>query len=425
MPAPAAAFVSERPPGGAPPDGDGEPGGVTERADALERLLPRTAVQPRPYQARIVRDAIAHLTGRYVDSGGPGSSGPAAPAARSVLIESPTGSGKTVMGLLIAKLLQEEFGVRVGWAAMRRNLLTQTAAENASKRIEVEPLLTVSMFDKNPPPGIELLVVDEAQHDAAASMAHLHNTLRPRWILGLTATPFRTDKMKLCFDRVLRDAGIHQLIADGFLSRYDHFSIPAHTPAGVAETYLRTPERWGKSIAFFRTRAECAELEARLKEGGASCETVTGDSDREAQLARFQSGETTVLVNCMVLTEGFDSPDLQTVFCRDSAKGPTVQMCGRAFRIHPDLPVKQIVQSRETKWPFTRIAGARRQYLWEPGVGSGDDAGHGDGWEDRGWRSLTANPRINRVSARTRLAIAKTDVRLPDLLRPPARPFGR
>ncbi|NNJ24271.1 DEAD/DEAH box helicase [Alienimonas chondri] len=400
------------------------PAPALEPYDALAALLPATAVQPRVYQARIVRDAVAHLTGRHTDPAGHVS-----PAARSVLIESPTGSGKTVMGLLIAKLLQEEFGVKVGWAAMRRNLLAQTAAENEAKRIGVDPLVTVSMFDKNPPPGIELLVVDEAQHDAAASMAHLHNTLRPRWILGLTATPFRTDKMKLCFDRVLRDAGIHQLIADGYLSKYDHFSIPAHTPAGVAETYLRNPDRWGKSIAFFRTRAECVELEERLTVGGVTCETVTGDSDREAQLARFQSGATRVLVNCMVLTEGFDSPDLQTVFCRDSSKGPTVQMCGRVFRTHPDWPIKQLVQSRETKWPFTRIAGARRQYLWEPGAATDDlipeEAADPRTWEDRGWRSLTANPRINKVSARTRLAIAKTDVRLPELLRPAPRPFGR
>ena len=118
----------------------------------------------------------------------------------------------------------------------------------------------------------------------------------------------------------------------------------------------------------------------------------------------------------MVLTEGFDSPDLKTVFCRDSAKGPTVQMCGRAFRTHPDLPVKQIVQSRDTKWPFVKIAAARRQYLWQPA---------GGGTAGDGWRSLTANPRINRVSARARLAIANTDVRLPDLLNRRDRPFGR
>ena len=45
------------------------------------------------------------------------------PPARSVMIESPTGSGKSVMGLLVAKLLQSMTGAKVGWVAMRRNLL--------------------------------------------------------------------------------------------------------------------------------------------------------------------------------------------------------------------------------------------------------------------------------------------------------------
>ena len=126
----------------------------------------------------------------------------------------------------------------------------------------------------------------------------------------------------------------------------------------------------------------------------------------------------------MVLTEGFDSPDLATVFCRDSAKGPTVQMCGRAFRPHAALPVKNVVQSRHTKWPFVKIAAARRQYLWEPGAAGEEETSEGDAPDAAGWRSLTANPRINRVSARARLAIAKTEVRLPDLIRREGRrPF--
>src|SRR4051812_35247121 len=62
-----------------------------------DALIARTAVQPRPYQARIVRKA-ADLFARQ--------------GLRSVLIDSPTGSGKTVMALLVAKALQEEFGVR-------------------------------------------------------------------------------------------------------------------------------------------------------------------------------------------------------------------------------------------------------------------------------------------------------------------------
>src|SRR5947209_18433332 len=88
----------------------------------LTDLLAPTAVQPRPYQLRIVAKAV----GLFADAG-----------LRSVLIESPTGSGKTVMGLLVARALQERLGVRVGWVAMRRYLLEQARAENEAKRVGV------------------------------------------------------------------------------------------------------------------------------------------------------------------------------------------------------------------------------------------------------------------------------------------------
>jgi superfamily II DNA or RNA helicase len=138
-----------------------------------------------------------------------------------------------------------------------------------------------------------------------------------------------------------------------------------------------------------------------LASQGVVCDVVTGTSDREQQIERFKSGQVPVLINCMVLSEGFDCPDLQTVFCRDSAKGPTMQMCGRAFRKHPDAPVKNIVQSKLTKWPFTKVALARQQFLWQ---------------EDE-WRSLSVNPMINTVNSRARLAIANITVELPQFVK--------
>lgn len=372
----------------------------------LSELVPRTSVEPRPYQSRIVSDALAMYEGRFQNGAGETEL-----AARSVMIESPTGSGKTVMGLLIARLLQERHGLAVGWVAMRRNLLQQTEVENERKQISVAPIAFVSMFDRNPPTGLDLLIVDEAQHDAASSMAFLHNRIQPRWILGLTATPFRTDRIKLCFDKVIKDAGIHQLIQDGYLSEFDHYTMPRFDVESVAEFYLREPERWGKTIVFFRRLEECHALAVRLRAGGAKCEVVTGSSDRETQIEQFRAGVTDVLINCMVLTEGFDCPDLQTVFCRDSGKGPTMQMCGRAFRKHPDVSRKQIVQSKLTKWPFTKVAKPRDQYLWQ---------------EDE-WRSLTVNPRINLANARARRAVATTNVELPKFVqkRPPLPTFAR
>src|SRR5687768_6555703 len=87
-------------------------------------------LQTRPYQQRIVGRAVD----LFCDQG-----------MRSILIDSPTGSGKTVMGLLIAREMQGRLGVRVGWVAMRRYLLGQAEAENHEKGIGVEASY-VSMF---------------------------------------------------------------------------------------------------------------------------------------------------------------------------------------------------------------------------------------------------------------------------------------
>src|SRR4051812_24831172 len=111
-------------------------------------LMTATRVEPRPYQQRIVAKAVDCFCTKGL---------------RSVLVDSPTGSGKTIMGLLIARALQDRLGVRVGWVAMRRHLLAQAAEENRSRDIGVEATF-LSMFDRNPPPGLDLLVVDEAQH---------------------------------------------------------------------------------------------------------------------------------------------------------------------------------------------------------------------------------------------------------------------
>src|SRR5262245_32236653 len=106
---------------------------------AFETILGQTSVEPRPYQARIVRKALDMFLGKHRNG-----AGEVEPAARSIMIESPTGSGKTVIGLLVARALQELAGVRVGWVAMRRNLLHQAEAENITKGISVDPIKFIS-----------------------------------------------------------------------------------------------------------------------------------------------------------------------------------------------------------------------------------------------------------------------------------------
>lgn len=359
----------------------------------LPHLLDGLQVQARPYQARITSKAVRMFAGEYTDP-----TGERQKSADSIMIESPTGSGKTVMGLTVAREMQRRFGYSVGWIAMRRNLLAQAEAENERWGFGLD-LKTISMFDKNPP-QVDMIVVDEAQHDAAMSMANLHCTIRPQKVLGLSATPFRTDRIKLCFDRVIKDAGIHQLIQDGYLSRYHHYTIPHYTPAAVARHFADEQSKWGKTLIFFHQLKDCQSCQQLLADRGVHAEVVTASSNREKQLADFASGKTSVLINMAILTEGFDCPSLQTVFCRPSSKPCTIQMAGRAFRKHADLPFKQVVQCKKTKHPIIRTAIADEQYAWT----------------ENGWRSLTINAQIDAIAARSRKIIGSIQIELPKLV---------
>ena len=257
----------------------------------------------------------------------------------------------------------------------------------------------ISMFDKHPP-LLDMLIVDEAQHDAAMSMANLHCAVRPRKVLGMTATPFRTDRIKLCFDKVIKDAGIHQLIQDGYLSRYHHYTIGQYTPELVAECFAREPERWGRTLIFFHRLVECEACCQLLRQRGFRVEVVTATTNRQRQIADFAAGRIDVLLNMAILTEGFDCPSLKTVFCRPSGRACTIQMAGRVFRKCAAHPFKQIVQCKRTRHPFVKTAFADEQYVWT----------------DDGWQTLKLNRRIAAISHVARQAIAQSETVLPKLL---------
>lgn len=326
-----------------------------------DELPPAKVKQERDYQIRI-QSRIEREVRRGV---------------KSILVVSPTGSGKSFLGLSAAKFILESavelFGcepheVGIGWVAMRRTLLIQANSEN-ELLVQCPNVHTISMFDPNPAAHlseykVKVLVFDEAHHAAANTCVALYNEIDPAIVIGLSATPQRSDKMDLCFAVEIKDAGYHRLIQEGWLSKFDHFSIDGDwSPANVARTYLANPEGWGQSVVFFLTAADCYECERLIAAGGVACTVVTGQTDREQQIEDFENGDVQVLINMMVLTEGFDCPSMQTVFVRDSAnKGPITQMAGRVLRLFNGI-TKQIVQSLDTKYPFLRVASAHRQHV--------------------------------------------------------------
>lgn len=342
-------------------------------------------LQSRDYQDRIVDQTVRHFQDEIP----------------SVGIVSPTGSGKTIMAMRFLKWVEENHpNMRVNWVAMRRQLLRQSAEMN-NEFFGLKNVRFVSMFDKNPPEA-DIVVIDELQHSATESFNHVSNW-DLRFLLGMSATPFRTDKLKLPFNKTIQDAGIHRLIQEGWLSKYQHWCMEEYTPQSVAEAYLRDQDQWGKTVVFFHQIAQCEEFQKILADNKVKCEVVSGatpNAVREEQLDAFDKGEFKVVANVMILTEGFDCPDLQTVFVRDSAKLPTVQMAGRGFRIHPGKSHCNIVQSKMSKWQFTKTAKPERCWVQKEGK----------------WYALGSNAMVNKVVRSMVHKLADAEAEIPQFI---------
>lgn len=218
----------------------------------------------------------------------------------------------------------------------------------------------------------DLVVCDECHHAAAKSYRDLFDALGAGakggpLLLGVTATPDRGDRIRLddVFDGIVYQVGLLDLIAQGHLCdvqavrvsiQVDMDSIrktagdynqgdleralenadqPAQTAIAIKE---HAADR--RTLVFTASVALAEETAAEIAALGIRCEWVSGNMpmvDRRAILARFQSGETQCVVNCMVLTEGFDCPEVDCVAIArpTTSRALYQQMVGRGLRNAP------------------------------------------------------------------------------------------
>ena len=231
----------------------------------------------------------------------------------------------------------------------------------ANRDLHQDNIRPVSLFEKTPPEA-DLVVLDEAHHEATQSCVLLYEKMKSDFVLGLSATPLRTDRMKLSFQETVTTCSIDRLIREGFLSPFHSYLLPHYGPQIVGECYMNAPEKWGKTLAFFPTVLECCQFQKILAEYGVPCEVVTSESDKDRQLEDFVAGKVRVIANVSMLTEGFDQPDVQTIFARDASRLPTIQMCGRGLRRAEGKTHCNVVQSAKTSYLFERVTPAQRRF---------------------------------------------------------------
>ena len=194
-------------------------------------------------------------------------------------------------------------------------------------------------------------------------------------VLGYTATPFRLDGGWLyegegrIFTDIAYEVKVDTLIAAGWLSpiraKDPESAIDTtgvHTRKGdfveaeleeramegnlvirTVEDMIRTARAEDRKywLVFACTVAHAESLREALCERGVDARSIYGTTpkdERDATIEAFRRGEIECLVNCQVLTTGFDVPriDLLAMVRPTQSTGLYVQMAGRSMRLSPE-----------------------------------------------------------------------------------------
>lgn len=229
-----------------------------------------------------------------------------------------------------------------------------------------------------------LIIVDECHHATARTWRRVIDRFPDARVLGFTATGDRADGAGLAgvFDTVAYRYGAYDAIADGWLVPIRAVSVRVagldysgvRTTAGDLngadlEKVLadeRVPQGFaaglhefveeGHRILAFCSSVDCADRVAEIlnrrdaamarstgriwgSEIAAFVSGSTPAAERQRIIADFRNGTTRVLLNCAVLTEGFDDPGITAVAVLGATKSRNryVQMIGRGLRPLPGL----------------------------------------------------------------------------------------
>src|SRR2546429_5593107 len=329
---------------------------------------------PRPYQYEAVAALLA-ATARGV---------------QRPLLVLPTGTGKTIV---FALLVQRRRG-RSLILAHRDELIQQAVA----KLHLVDPSLTLGVVqaarDEHTAPTVvavvksrsrrrrltslvpdfQTIVIDEAHHAPAPTYRRILEYCRA-WradgplVVGVTATPERGDhhSLRQVFDRIVYQKTLLEMMQAGYLvdlralqvllqadfdalrtqqgdfveAELETLLLAANAPAQVLAAFqAHAADR--KALLFTPTVALAYAMAETFRSAGIPAEALDGTTPlptRRAILRRLHTGETRVVANCAVLTEGFDEPSVDCVIMARPTQSAVLyqQMLGRGTRIYPGM----------------------------------------------------------------------------------------
>ena len=290
--------------------------------------------QLRPYQNQLVTEARTHL----------------AAGSKGVLIQSPPGSGKSVVIAEIVRLATNKGG-KVLFLAHRRELLdniVETLNDNdvyLSKVIVLSAVMAKNRLSTLPP--LSLIVTDEGHHGKAKTYKDIYEHFSNVPRLGFTATPWRMngEGFKDIYGEMVEGPSIQWLIDNKNLAPYRWFSIPLIDRAKVdfknmtreAETSAKLFESdatiqgdiignykkyadGGQAIVYAPTIEVSKLIVKWFNDSGiyaVHADGKTPTKERDLIMKDFKAKKITVLSNVDLISEGFNVPDVGVIIlCR-------------------------------------------------------------------------------------------------------------
>lgn len=343
------------------------------------------------------------------------------------LLVSATGTGKTVMAALDYAALAERLDrSRLLFIAHREEILDQSLATfryalrdpsfgekwvGGARPTSFEHVfasvqsLNAANLDDFPPDHFDVVIVDEFHHAAAASYSKVLDHLEPAELIGLTATPERSDGMPILQwfdDRIAAELRLWDAIDQQYLAPFLYYGIhdgldlrdiPWKRGRGYdtqALTNIYTSaDAWARLVikqldrhtdaGGMRCLGFCVSVEhARFmahhfNEAGIPSVAVWGDSpraDREAALRDLAKGDIKSVFSVDLFNEGVDVPNVDTVLMLRPTESPVLflQQLGRGLRKAKNKPyctVLDFVGTHRQEFRFDRryralLGGTRR-----------------------------------------------------------------
>lgn len=351
---------------------------------------------------------------------------------RRQILCSPTGSGKTIMGLGFMKAARE-VGSNSAFITDRSALIDQTSSAMDEYGID-HGVMQADHWRCRPGARVQLVsaqtlgrrlgnggyvdrhlrdlrfvLIDEAHTLYRSTLDWLATLPEHVAVIGLTATPF-TRGLGRHYQAIVNVATTDGLIKRGMLTQpityvaveMDISGVPVRSTgewdddglerAGVkivgdvvAEYHKRTTEHFGgpvKTIVFSSTVAHGEEICRAFAEFGLNFQNISyhdDEDDRRWKISEFRKPDSAItgLVSCDALAKGFDVPDVRAcILCRPLRKSLSthIQQIGRVIRSAPGKDIALVIDHTGNSLRFMRDTAD----FWANGVDKLDERAEKD-----------------------------------------------